>query len=223
MFIQFLVFPPIVRKYGALNCLKAVTMAYPTAYILTPFAALLPTQLTQQIGLFAIMLIKCWVTIFAFPCSTILLTNSAPSLRLLGTLNGVSTSLSALGRAAGPAIGGLTFSWGVDWGYVILPWWTLAFFSILGAIPVWWLIEMDGFGAEKTSNFEEEDAEGDDDLHHALLQNDLEAHESPATPNGLQSPPELEHSGADEFAVRGDDALSTQLQTRRTKTSHRIS
>lgn len=134
MFIQFLLYPPAARRFGVLNCLKAVTMTFPVVYVLTPFTALLPNQSAQQIGMFAIMLMKCWAVIFAFPCSTILLTNSASSLRILGTLNGVSTSVSALGRAAGPAIGGLTFSYGVVKGYVILPWWTLAFFAVLGRL-----------------------------------------------------------------------------------------
>ena len=112
--------------------------------------------------MFAIMLLKCWASIFAFPCSTILLTNSASSLRILGTLNGVSTSVSALGRAAGPAIAGWTFSYGVEKGYVILPWWTLAICAVLGAIPVWWLVELDGFDGDQNQHqdVEMENGEG---------------------------------------------------------------
>lgn len=47
--------------------------------------------------------------IFAFPCSTILLTNSSPTLRLLGTLNGIAVTLSAMGRAVGPAVSFLSY------------------------------------------------------------------------------------------------------------------
>lgn len=159
MFIQFFVFPPLASRYGVLLCLKAVTALFPIVYILTPFTALFPTPLTQQIAMFCVMLLKCWAAIFAFPCTTILLTNSAVSLRVLGTLNGVATSVSALGRAAGPAIVGWTFSIGVDKGYVILPWWTLAAFAVLGAITPWWLVEMEGFGGGDDS----EDETGDSD------------------------------------------------------------
>ena len=144
---------------------------FPLIYVVLPFTALLPTPLAQQIGIFVVMLFKCWCGIFAFPCSTILLTNSAVSLRILGTLNGVATSVSAVGRAAGPAIGGGTFSWGVRRGYVILPWWTLAFLSALGAIPVFWLLEMEGFGDAGYSDSEDEDevGGGGDGEEHALL------------------------------------------------------
>lgn len=156
MFIQFLAFPPLARRYGVLPCLKAVTAVFPCVYLITPFTALLPTPLTQQIAMFVVMLLKCCASIFAFPCTTILLTNSAVSLRVLGTLNGVATSISAVGRAAGPAIGGWAFTVGVDNGYVILSWWILAGFAVLGAITPWWLVEMDGFSGGDENDSEED-------------------------------------------------------------------
>ncbi|MCJ1272871.1 hypothetical protein MMC21_000660 [Puttea exsequens] len=148
MFIQFFAFPPLASRFGVLTCLKVVTAMFPVIYLATPFTALFPTALGQQIAMFAVMLFKCWASIFAFPCTTILLTNSAVSLRILGTLNGVSTSISAVGKAVGPALTGWAFSIGVDRGYAILPWWTLAVFAVLGAIAPWWLVEMEGFRSE---------------------------------------------------------------------------
>ena len=165
VFIQFLIFPPLARHYGALLCLKVVTAMFPVAYIITPFTALLPTPTTQQIGILAVMMIKCWAGIFAFPCTTILLTNSAVSLRVLGTLNGVAVSISAVGRAAGPAIGGFAFTMGVENGYGIMPWWILGCFGILGAIAPWWLVEMDGFGGNK-DNSDNVDTGQDEELLH---------------------------------------------------------
>ena len=160
MLIQFLIFPPIVRHFGVLKCLKIVIVLYPIVYILTPFAVLLPSQLPQQMGMIAIMFLKCWASIFAFPCIVILLANSASSLRVLGTLNGIATSVSSLGRAVGPAIGGWTFTLGLDKGYIITPWWTLAAFATLGAVPVWWLLEMKGFGGgDETESGPEEEQE----------------------------------------------------------------
>lgn len=88
----------------------------------------------------------------------IMLTNSAPSLRILGTLNGVATSVTALGRAIGPAIEGWTFSVGLNIGYVILPWWTLAVIAALGAIPVWHLIEMEGPSSDESADSEDYDS-----------------------------------------------------------------
>ena len=156
MFIQFLAFPPLARKYGVLNCLKACSLAFPLVYIAIPFTSLLPTSALRQAAVVGLMLVKGWCAIFAFPCTTILLTNSAVSLRILGTLNGVATSISAIGRAAGPALAGLMFTAGVESGYVISSFWTLAVIAALGAIPVFWLVEMEGFGGD------DDDSDGSD-------------------------------------------------------------
>jgi hypothetical protein len=160
MFIQFLIFPAVARHFGVLNCLKACAFTFPIIYLLTPFTALIGPGTIQQTTMFALMFVKCICVIFAFPCSTILLTNSAASLRILGTLNGFATSISAIGRGVGPAIGGGTFTLGVELGYVILPWWTIAVMSVGGAIPVWWLIEMDGFGGSES----ESESESEEDV-----------------------------------------------------------
>ena len=164
MLVQFLLFPPIARRFGILNCLKACAIAFPVAYFLIPFTALLPTLKSQVAGCFAVMLIKCMSSIFAFPCSTILLTNSASSLRVLGTLNGFATSFSAIGRAVGPALGGVFFTIGVRNGYVIAPWWLFCLIGVIAAIPVWFLVEGEGFGGDDDHVSDEEEIEEDDSM-----------------------------------------------------------
>ena len=92
MFLQFAIFPPIARSFGVLNSLRVCTILYPIAYVLLPFTVLMPTAFTQQAAIFGVMLIKCLAGVFAFPCTTILLTNSARSLRLLGTVSSLPFS-----------------------------------------------------------------------------------------------------------------------------------
>ncbi|KAL9115657.1 MAG: hypothetical protein Q9227_000025 [Pyrenula ochraceoflavens] len=159
MFIQFLVFPPFARKFGVLNCLRACGMTFPIVYFLTPFTALFSSAAAKQGAMFALMLCKCWTVIFAFPCSTILLTNSAASLSILGTLNGVATSISALGRAAGPFLSGAAFTLGADIGYVILPWWFLGTVALIAFVPMLWLKEMEGFAADPESEHDSDEEE----------------------------------------------------------------
>lgn len=103
MFNQFFIFPPITRRYGALNCLQVSLGLYPLVYFLSPFAVILKEDFRQPF-LYSLVFIRNIGGIFSFPCSTILLTNSAPSLRVLGTLNGVATAAAALGRAVGPTV-----------------------------------------------------------------------------------------------------------------------
>ena len=209
VFIQFFAFPPLARHYGVLPCLKVVTAMFPIAYIVTPFTALLPTPKTQQIGILLIMIFKCWAGIFAFPCTTILLTNSAVSLKVLGTLNGVAVSISAIGRAAGPAIGGFAFTVGVDKGYGIIPWWTLACFGILGAIAPWWLVEMEGFG---DSNDDKNNNAGQDGA--ALQDNGEEERSSDIlVGSGLLAENGADH---DQFGMEGSPLFGSEGVSRTT-------
>lgn len=85
---------------------------------------------------------------------------------MLGTLNGVGTSVAAFGRAAGPAVMGSAFSFGVQRGYVIFAWWLLAVFGAISAVPVYWTVETDGLRGddEVESGVEGEDQDEDEDF-----------------------------------------------------------
>lgn len=160
MSIQLFVFPSVARHYGVLTCLKTTTIILPVTTFLIPFTTLLPTSAAQQIVLSLILMVRSCASIFAYPCSAIMLTNSASTVRVLGRLNGVATSFCAIGRAIGPAIGGWAFTLGVDIGYVILPWWTLTAISLLCMIPVSQLVEMEGFAADNVVSVSETDEPG---------------------------------------------------------------
>lgn len=164
MFIQFLIFPWAAQTFGVLNCLKAVASVFPVIYLLTPFTVLLPVPWLRTVAIFCLMLGKLSASIFGFPCTTILLTNSASSLSVLGTLNGVGTSVSAVGRAVGPAIIGGAYSWGVKRGWGIVPWWVLGVFGMLSAVPVGWMGEENRLQDAQEVNDEEggeEEGEGE--------------------------------------------------------------
>lgn len=222
MLIQFFVFPPFARKYGVLNCLKICCVVFPVAYVATPFTALLPTNSLRQGVMMTIMLVKCCCGIFAFPCSTILLTNSAASLRILGTLNGVATSISALGRAAGPALAGVTFTGGVDIGYVIISWWTLALVAIIGAVPVFFLEEMEGFGS--AADDEDED-DSDDEVEEEEIEPDDDAKASGLASPGAHSRKHVSQSPFEDAILTDDEGIPTHETTNlltpsTTRTSH---
>jgi hypothetical protein len=154
---QFLLFPPIARYLGVLRCLRIAFLIFPVAYFFTPFIALIQDPYQKQVAMVLMLMFRGVGGTFAFPTSTIMLTNSAASLRVLGTLNGVATSISAVGRAAGPAVGGGLFSWGIKRGYVIVPFWTLSAIALLAAIPTFWLVEGKGFGDDPESDEESVD------------------------------------------------------------------
>ncbi|KAK8240859.1 major facilitator superfamily domain-containing protein [Phyllosticta capitalensis] len=195
---QLFLFPPIARRYGVLRCFQVISLAYPLLYVLTPFTALLPTATSQQVVMFLFMMVKGCCTTFAFPCCTILLTNSASSLRVLGTLNGIATSVSAVGRAAGPAIGGALFTVGVKHGYAILPFWVLAAISLIGAVPAFFLVEGKGFGADSSSSSPSSSDIEDNDDEEAGYEDDDGGHATTAA--STHDDPEVAGANADAVA-----------------------
>jgi hypothetical protein len=158
--VQFLLFPAAAQRYGVLTCLKVSSLIFPIIFFVVPFTVLVPLALRKP-TVILIMLAKLTVTIFGFPSCTILLTNSASSLSVLGTLNGVGTSVSSIGRAAGPALMGMTFSYGVEKGYVIIPWWMLTVLAVISAVPVFWMVESEGFVRDDTDDVDDENESRD--------------------------------------------------------------
>lgn len=92
------------------------------------------------------------------------MTNSAESIPVLNTLNGVAVSTSAVGRALGPWVGGLLMSFGVESGWGIAPWWFLAAAGIANHVSTWWLVEGEGIKSESETALSEEDEEEVEEL-----------------------------------------------------------
>ncbi|KAK7999573.1 major facilitator superfamily transporter [Apiospora arundinis] len=163
--VQFLLFPPLCSYFGTLKCFRGCAVAFPIVYLLTPYTVLIENAPLRYTALAIVMVLKAGAVIIGFPCTTILLTNSASSLSILGTLNGFATTFSGLGRAAGPAMAGAAFSWGVKRGIISVPYWILAAIAAVGAIPAWWIVEGDGpSGATPPPSHEDSEADEDSDI-----------------------------------------------------------
>lgn len=179
--LQFLVFPPVTRRFGTLPCFKVVTATIPFVYVALPYTVLLPTSNSRQVAIFALMFVKTVVAVFAYPCTTILLTNSVTSLRILGTLNGVAVASSAIGRASGPFTSGILFSWSARRGYVVAPWFMLAIIAVLGHVSTYWLVEGDGPSGRDPPEVRDDEDEANADEEIMLLPNDAESNAGQAT------------------------------------------
>lgn len=68
MFIQFLWFPPIVNRYGALNCFKFSTIILPLIFFITPFTALAPENLRIP-AVIVLMLVKLGAIVLESPAA----------------------------------------------------------------------------------------------------------------------------------------------------------
>lgn len=143
MFIQFLLFPPLVGKFGAFNVYRAILVIYPISYIMVPYLDFMPEDY-KYAYIYLSLIVKILFGCLAYPCNMILLTNSAPSLLVLGTINGIAASIASLARSFGPTLSGILYSYGLDIGIVGLAWWINAGVAIIGTIQVFWILDPSG-------------------------------------------------------------------------------
>lgn len=143
MLAQVFLFPFIVRRLGNLKTFRCVVIAWPLLYLLVPYLVLLPKHY-QWIGIYACLLWRVTSQVLAYPSNAILLTNSAPSMLVLGVINGVAASTASLMRAFGPTISGLIYTSGLKVGYNGLAFWVSGLVAVLGAFESMWMGEGGG-------------------------------------------------------------------------------
>lgn len=125
-------FPLVCQKLGALKLFRLLAISYFLLYLMTPYVVLLPERY-RMVGIYIMVIWKCTFSTMAYPSNAILLTNSAPTLLSLGTINGVAASTASLCRAFGPTISGFLYSLGLQSGYSGLAWWCSGAVTIAGA------------------------------------------------------------------------------------------
>jgi hypothetical protein len=212
---QFLFFPRIARWLGVLRCLRIAILIFPFVFFVTPFLSLIPDPTIRQVAVVGLLMVRGVGGTFAFPTTTIMLTNSAASLRNLGRLNGLSTSIAALGFAAGPAVGGALFSWGVKRGYVLVPFWTLCVVALVASIPTWWLVEAKGFGDDSEVDEDEADPSLQQDEERGVSVDDNESESEFGEPANLLSYTSTRSS----IAMMSDDEMENDEEHRRRRLS----
>ncbi|KAI4835344.1 MFS general substrate transporter [Aureobasidium sp. EXF-8845] len=133
MFATLFVFPYVNRRIGSLATFRIVILSYPILYLLVPYLTLVPTALRMPC-IYFVLVWKVTAQALSYPSLAIMLANSAPSKKVLGTLNGVAASSASLCRAFGPTLSGLVQSLGLSVRVLGLPWWANSFVAMIGAI-----------------------------------------------------------------------------------------
>ena len=146
-------------------------LIHPLYLLAIPYTVLLPDAPQRRAAVLACMSLKAVVSLVSFPALTVLITNSAASASVLGTVNGLAVAVAGLGRAVGPLCAGAIFSWGVARDLVLAPWLFLAAVAVLGGVPVWLVDEPAGFSqkeAEAEAEAEEASTDGDSEEEQLL-------------------------------------------------------
>lgn len=167
-------FPIVVRRFGALGLFRLLAITYPLLYLATPYMALLPENL-RMIGIYILVIWKCTFATMAYPSNAILLTNSAPSLLMLGTINGVAASTASLSRAFGPTVSGVLFSTGLSLGYSGLAWWCSAAIAVVGTFISFRMSDKGGRMDVDEKNDRDQEAGLEEPLEHTLDPNALDS------------------------------------------------
>ncbi len=154
MIAQLWLFPYVVRRFGTLTTFRFVIMVWPLLDFAVPYAVLLPKKL-QMAGVYTCLITKITFHVLAFPSNAILLTNSAPSLLVLGAINGIAASTASLSRGFGPTLTGLIHTTGLKAGYNGFGWWMSGIICFIGAIQSFWMEEGKG-RMDKSSDDDEE-------------------------------------------------------------------
>lgn len=142
------VFPIVSARLGCLRLFQILALSYPLLYFLTPYLVLLSDS-ARIYGIYAVIVWKCTFSTFAYPAIAMLLRNSAPSLLLLGTINGAAASVASFCRALGPTVSGYLYTTGLNQGYSGLSWWCTALVAAVGALLSLRMTEKDGCIDEK--------------------------------------------------------------------------
>ncbi|KAG5981960.1 hypothetical protein E4U55_002468 [Claviceps digitariae] len=132
LFSNFMIVAPVTQRLGSLRLFRLLAFTYFALYLVTPYVVLLPHNLRMP-AIYVLVVWKCTYATMAYPNNAILLANSAPSKKVLGTINGIAASTASLCRALGPTVSGLLYSLGLQTGYSGLAWWFSGLVTIFGA------------------------------------------------------------------------------------------
>jgi MFS family permease len=147
MIAQLVLFPYLSKRFGSLRTFWITLSLYPVLYLLAPYLALLPENLRIP-GLLVLLATKVTFQSLSYPSLAIILANSSPSKRVLGTLNGAAASSASVCRGFGPTISGAIDSLGGQLGMSGLAWWAIAGVALLGWAPGFMLTEPNKTNAE---------------------------------------------------------------------------
>ncbi|KAF2749656.1 MFS general substrate transporter [Sporormia fimetaria CBS 119925] len=134
MIAQVVFFPWISRKLGSRRTFWLTIATYPFLYLLAPYLALLPERLRTP-GIVLLLLWKVTAQSLSYPSLNIMLANSAPSKKVLGTLNGAVASSASICRGFGPTVSGAIATVGENHGMSGLAWWVCACIAMLAWTP----------------------------------------------------------------------------------------
>ena len=135
LFIQAILFPLFASWLGVWKTFVMVTVLHPIAYFIVPYLAFLP-ETSLYPGIYVCLAIRNFFSILAYPVLLILLKEAAPSLSVLGKVNGLAASAGAACRTISPPSAGYLYGVGTRIGFTGLGWWGSGIVAVAGAFQI---------------------------------------------------------------------------------------
>lgn len=149
--LQILFYPPIHTKMGTLRGYRTFLPFSILAYTALPFLVLLPdTQPAWVLWLLlaAVLASQVLSRTFALTGTVILVNNSSPGPKSLGTIHGMAQSASSAARMLGPTVGGYLLGLGLRHNLVGGVWWLMAGICAVQWALLFIIYEGDGRGGK---------------------------------------------------------------------------
>ena len=170
--LQLFIYPRLNDRYGVIPLYRIFVYAFPIAYLLAPYLALVPSKSdwiekngapapadgpAVWLALCGVLLVQVLGRTFVLPSTMILINNCSPHPSVLGTIHGIAQSVGSAARTFGPAVAGYLFGVGLNMGVVGLSWWILAGVAAFGVLTSTWVREGTGHEIVLEDDDEEEE------------------------------------------------------------------
>ncbi|KAJ5094650.1 hypothetical protein N7456_010511 [Penicillium angulare] len=131
IFVQGLIFAPLVAKVGVWKTFVWVTILAPLSYWAVPFITIVPCA-HALIPIYLDMFTQNFMGIIVYTCLLILLKDSTPSLSILGRVNGMAMACCSGARTIAPPLAG--YIYGV--GGSAAGWWSTGIVALIAGLLI---------------------------------------------------------------------------------------
>lgn len=152
--LQLLVYPQLAAYVGNARLHKRLLIVFPVCYFLMPYISFIPPK-PQYLAIMGALPLAAFGVIgraFCNPPMVVLITNASPNKLLMGTVHGLTHSITSIARMLGPFLIGNLYSLGIKYNMIELAWWFMAAIAILEIFVALYLKE---WGVEEAVEFDE--------------------------------------------------------------------
>ncbi|KAF9214597.1 hypothetical protein BGZ59_003407 [Podila verticillata] len=120
LFLQFVLYPKLERRFSAVWLFRCAQLLYACVYLTFPMIrAFLTDENEPETGgqiprvrntVLLVLVFKYVCSVLSYTSVMVMITNSSPP-HLLGTVNGIGQTSASFMRAFGPALGGILWAW----------------------------------------------------------------------------------------------------------------